>query len=114
MASQLPTANKKPRQWQGPETKKAARRQLWYCWKIYRKLVGNSTVVDEEMNWGSNSRSLVFSTPLDKCELESAVYLACIGLVNVCQKHQNKTQDLTALILKVNSMCNKVSNDIIE
>ncbi|ENM5794395.1 hypothetical protein V4V47_002380 [Vibrio mimicus] len=31
MASQLPTANKKPRQWQGPETKKDARRQLWYC-----------------------------------------------------------------------------------
>lgn len=51
---------------------------------------------------------------MDKSELESAVYLACIGLVNVCQKHQNKTQDLTALILKVNSMCNKVSNDIIE
>lgn len=51
---------------------------------------------------------------LDKSELESAVYLACIGLVNVCQKHQNKTQDLTALILKVNSMYNKVSNDIIE
>ncbi|SNC58069.1 Uncharacterised protein [Vibrio cholerae] len=40
------------RQWQGSETKKAARRQLWYCWKIYRKLVGNSTVVDEEMNLG--------------------------------------------------------------
>ena len=51
---------------------------------------------------------------MDKSELESAVYLACIGLVNVCQKHQNKTQDLPPLILKVNSTCNKASNDIIE